>query len=239
MYRNPDLRKAIAFSLFVKSKTKSSTVHRWSINKLHELTGCCAGVVAKRLDLLRSLGLVEETGKNNNCLVFKSLKSHTTHRNASIHEVLFAANDKVKKNAYAQEIKNIEKLLAVAIIEEIQKNKDYAHRMIQQSKNPKNLNDYKEARTACKRFGYGKNFNDNGISYKHIAKRLGTCVKTAFEAVKFAVENNFLAKIRRTEKRTFPNVSYVIEYIKNNYTYIKNNYIYKVYSNRYVLAGMV
>lgn len=74
MYCNPELRKAIAFSLFIKTRVKSSAVQRWSINKLHEITGVSACAVRKRIDTLKALGLVEFTGKNNRCLVFKSLK---------------------------------------------------------------------------------------------------------------------------------------------------------------------
>lgn len=53
MYCNPELRKAIAFSLFIKTRVKSSAVQRWSINKLHEITGVSACAVRKRIDTLR------------------------------------------------------------------------------------------------------------------------------------------------------------------------------------------
>lgn len=237
---NPQLRKAIAFSIFVKSKTKSSTVHHWSINKLHEITGVSAGVIRKRLAILRELELIEEVGKKNRCLVFLSLKSHTSHRNAFIPTTDFISNNNLKKNAYAQEVKNIEKLLSIAIVIEIQKHKEYAKQMIQQSKHPKNLEELKEAKKACNRFGYGEKFHDNGISYNYIAKKLGVSVKTAFDIVKFAVEKEILAKIRNTSKRIFSNINYIEDIIKTNYTYIKNNIIYKVYSNSYrCTAGMV
>ena len=239
MYRNPQMRKAIAFSIFVKSKTKSSTVHHWSVNKLHEITGVSAGAIRKRLTILRELGLVEEVGKKNHCLVFLSLKSHTSHRNAFVPTIIFNSNKNLKKNAYAQEVKNIEKFLSVAIVIEIQKHKEYAKQMIQQSKHPKNLETLKEAKKACNRFGYGDTFHDNGISYNYIAKELGVSLKTAFDTIKFAVEKEILSKIRNTEKRIFSSINYIQDIIKTNYTYIKNNIIYKVYANSYCFAGMV
>lgn len=239
MYRNPQMRKAIAFSIFVKSKTKSSTVHHWSMNKLHEITGVSVGAIRKRLTILRELGLVEEVGKKKRCLVFLSLKSHTSHRNAFVPTIIFNSNKNLKKNAYAQEVKNIEKLLSVAIVIEIQKHKEYAKQMIQQSKHPKNLETLKEAKKACNRFGYGDTFHDNGISYKHIAKELGVSLKTAFDIIKFAVEKEILSKIRNTEKRIFSSINYIQDIIKTNYTYIQNNIIYKVYANSYRFAGMV
>lgn len=102
MYCNPELRKAIAFSLFIKTRVKSSAVQRWSINKLHEITGVSACAVRKRIDTLKALGLVEFTGKNNRCLVFKSLKSHTSHRNVLVPNIEFISRNDSKKNAYAQ-----------------------------------------------------------------------------------------------------------------------------------------
>ena len=38
MYRNSDLRKAIAFSLFVKAHSRNSIIKNWNINKLHDIT---------------------------------------------------------------------------------------------------------------------------------------------------------------------------------------------------------
>lgn len=239
MYRNPQLRKAVAFSIFVKSRTKSSTVHHWSVNKLHDITGVSAGAIRKRLAILRKLELIEEVGNKKRCLVFLSLKSHTSHRNAYIPTTDFISNTNLKKNAYAQEVKNIEKLLSVAIVIEIQKHKEYAKQMIQQSKHPKNLEELKVAKKACNRFGYGEKFQDNGISYSCIAKKLGSSLKTAFDIVKFAVEKEILTKTRNTRKRIFSNINYIQDMIKTNYTYIKNNIIYKVYANSYRFAGMV
>lgn len=240
MHCNPQMRRAIAFSIYVKSKTESSTVHHWSVNKLHEITGVSAGAIRKRLSILRELELIEEVGKNNRCLVFRSLKSHTSHRNAYVPTTSFTSNQYLKKNAYAQEVKNIEKLLSVAIVIEIQKHKEYAKQMIQQSKHPADLKSLKDAKKACNRFGYGDKFHDNGISYNHIAEKLGVSVKTAFDIVSFAVKNEILAKIRNTRKKIFSNINYIQDMIRTNYTYIKNNIIYKVYSNSYRLVpGMV
>ena len=55
MYRNPNIRKAIAFSLFVKSQVVSSTVQEWTINKMHTITGVSALAIRDRLRTLREL----------------------------------------------------------------------------------------------------------------------------------------------------------------------------------------
>lgn len=172
MYCNPELRKAIAFSLFIKTRVKSSAVQRWSINKLHEITGVSACAVRKRIDTLKALGLVEFTGKNNRCLVFKSLKSHTSHRNVLVPNIEFISRNDSKKNAYAQNVKFIEDTLSAMLIIDVQNRKNYAKQMIQQSKHPKGLKELKAAKKVCNRFGYGDKFRENGISYKYIAEKL-------------------------------------------------------------------
>ena len=116
MYRNPKIRKAIAFSLFVKSQVVSSTVQDWTINKIHTITGVSALAIRDRLRTLRELDLVEEIGAERKHLVFKSLKSHTSHRNASIPLVPFETNNKIKKNGKAQNIKQIENTLSAMLV---------------------------------------------------------------------------------------------------------------------------
>ncbi len=234
MYCNPELRKAIAFSLFIKTRVKSSAVQRWSINKLHEITGVSACAVRKRIDTLKALSLVEFTGKNNRCLVFKSLKSHTSHRNVLVPNIEFISNEDSKKNAYAQNIKFIEDTLSAMLIVEIQNHKNYAKQMIQQSKRPKGLKAYKEAKNACNHFGYGEDFCDNGISYIYIAQKLGVSLQKAFNTVKFAVQNGILQKCRNIKKFFYSNINYIEDMI-GNYTYLKNNIVYKVYANNYKL----
>lgn len=234
MYCNPELRKAIAFSLFIKTRVKSSAVQRWSINKLHEITGVSACAVRKRIDTLKALSLVEFTGKNNRCLVFKSLKSHTSHRNVLVPNIEFISNEDSKKNAYAQNIKFIEDTLSAMLIIEIQNHKNYAKQMIQQSKRPKGLKAYKEAKNACNHFGYGEDFCDNGISYIYIAQKLGVSLQKAFNTVKFAVQNGILQKCRIIKKFFYSNINYIEDMI-GNYTYLKNNIVYKVYANNYKL----
>lgn len=188
----------------------------------------------KRIDTLKALSLVEFTGKNNRCLVFKSLKSHTSHRNVLVPNIVFVSNEDSKKNAYAQNIKFIEDTLSAMLIIEIQNHKNYAKQMIQQSKRPKGLKAYKEAKNACNRFGYGEEFCDNGISYIYIAQKLGVSLQKAFNTVKFAVQNGILQKCRNIKKFFYSNINY-IEDMVGNYTYLKNNIVYKVYANNYKL----
>ena len=121
MYRNSDLRKAIAFSLFVKAHSRNSIIKNWNINKLHDITGVSVNAIKARLATLRSMGLIEETGVDKKHLVFKSLHSHTAHRNVVLPSVEFKPDVNLKKNAYAQEIKNLENVLVAMLLVQIQR----------------------------------------------------------------------------------------------------------------------
>lgn len=234
MYRNSQLRKAIAFSMFVKAHTRNSVVKDWSVNKLHDITGISANAIKDRLSVLRSMELIEETGLNNKHLVFKSLHSHTAHRNIIIPELTFKPNTHLKKNVYAQEIKNIENVLTAMLLVEIQRHKDFARQMIQQRSEPCSKKEYTEAVKTCNRFGYGRKFIEKGISYKYMAAKIGMSVCKSIQIVKLAVNCNILKKIRNICKRVAICSKYA-EDMLTNYTYSYRNYIYKNYANKYAV----
>ena len=235
MYRNTQLRKAIAFSLFVKAHTRNSIVKNWSVNKLHDITGVSADAVKVRLKLLQNMQLVEFTGVGNKHIVFKSLHSHTAHRNVVIPEIVFIPNNNLKKNAYAQEIKNIENVLTAVLLVEIQRRKDFVKQMIQQKRTPRSKKEYKAATKVCNRFGYGRNFIDRGISYKYMAAKIGMSVYKSIQIVKFAVNYHLVKKIRNIYK-SFAMCSKYTEDMLTNYTYCYRNRIIKNYANKYALV---
>lgn len=232
MYRNTQLRKAIAFSLFVKAHARNSIVKNWSINKLHDITGISVNAIKDRLFVLKNMELVEETGLGNKHLVFKSLHSHTAHRNIVIPETTFKPNANLKRNAYAQEIKNIENTLTAMLLVEIQRRKDFAKQMIQRRREPCSKKEYTEAVKTCNRFGYGKKFIDKGISYKYMAAKIGMSVCKSIQIVKFAVKCKFIKKIRNICKRIAICSKYTEDMLVN-YTYSYRNHIYKNYANKY------
>lgn len=240
MYRNSELRKAIAFSLYIKSRVVSSSVPYWSVNKLHDISGVSPTTVKKRLRILKEYGVISFTGKNKHCLVFSSLQSHTAHRNITISDINFVLDEKSLKNQKAQNVKFIDDILATLLIVEIQNRKDYAKQMIQQSKQPKDLAELKEAKKACNRFGYSAEFIDNGISYKRMAKKIGCGIQKAFDIIRFATGNGILNKIKNVQKFYFHGIKFINNELRKIYTYTKGNIAYKVGANRYQLcAGMV
>lgn len=235
MYGNAQLRKAVAFSIYVKSKTPSSAVPHWSVNKLHELTGVSADAIKQRIRTLKEYELIEFVGKGENCAVFRSLRSSCSHRNIFVPETKFSGDNQKKKNSDAQGVKHIEDALTAILIVEIQRHKDYAKQTIRQKRSPKSISDYKEARKVCNRCGYGDKYVERGLSYKTIAKRLGICLQKAVEAVKFAVEQNFLAKSKQIKRLFVANLRSVEDML--SFTYAYGSYIYRVYANRYALIS--
>lgn len=234
MYRNSDLRKAIAFSLFVKAHSRNSIIKNWNINKLHDITGVSVNAIKARLATLRSMDLIEETGVDKKHLVFKSLHSHTAHRNVVLPSVEFKPDVNLKKNAYAQEIKNLENVLVAMLLVEIQRRKDFAEQMIQQKRNPHSKKEYTEAVKTCNRFGYGRRFIDRGISYKYMAAKIGMSIFKSMQIVKFAANYGIVKKMRNIAKR-FSMFAKYTEDMLTNYTYSYRNWIYKIYANKYVV----
>ena len=240
MYRNPELRKAIAFSIFIKSRVVSSSVPHWTINKLHEISGVSATTVKKRLRILRQHNMISFIGKGNHCIVFNSLKSHTAHRNISIKDIDFISDSLSHKNENAQNVKFIDNVLTTLLVVEIQNHKNFAKQMIQQSEQPENLKKLKEAKKVCNRFGYSVEFIDNGISYKYMAQKIGCGIQKAFDIIKFATRTRILLKMRSVQKFYFPGAKFIKEELLRIFTYIRGNIAYKVGANRYQLCdGMV
>ena len=120
------------------------------------------------------------------------------------------------------------------MITEIQKHKDYAKHIIQKKEQPKNLQEFKAALSACKNAGWSKSYVENGLSYSTIAKKLGVGMQKAFLLIKKAVEQKILKKVNNIDKVFYPGAIYIQDLIKT-YTYIYKDYIYKVNANTYII----
>ena len=95
------------------------------------------------------------------------------------------------------------------------------------------FNVIKAARDAARKFGYGFEYKENGLSYKTIARRLGVSVKTAVEIVKFAVKRTILKKTTHSIATYMQSVCGMEVY---GYTFTTRNYGYKVLANSYSVA---
>lgn len=225
--RNDGLLKAVALSLFFKNRFVSSTVNNFTYNKIKSATGLHITTIKKRIDTLKKYGLVSI--KNNN-LVFLSISSSNADRNV----VISCEKD--------TSIKDIEKLLYTAMVVEIQRKKDFVKHLLQTAHDPKKhqkLGEVKRARKLCRKYGYDKKeFIDNGLSYKTIAKKLCISVQKAFDIISFAVEKNIIDKVKRVQQVYFKGIGKRISYLYDiDYTFCTSNNLYRVYANRYTVCA--
>lgn len=226
MYKNKSVTKALALAIFVKNQIKSSTINNFSYNKLRTVTGLHINTLKKRLTTLKSLGLVEFIGTHKQHLCFKSIVSSCDHQNVSI------------KHGKFDTLKDIEMSLFAYLIVELQRNKDYAKHTIQTAKDGHDLEEVKKAKRSCKRYGYGVDFEEWGMSYKGIAKRLGVGIQKAFFAVEFAVKAGLLEKMNRQIQRYVKGVGSICKHIDANFTFCTKDNEYYILANAYSLTPL-
>lgn len=191
MIGRKDMVKAIALSLFVKDKIFSSTITDFSYYKLSKMTGLHPTTLKKRISTLKSLNLVSFVGSHREHLCFASLSSSSKHRN--IYIGYFDGYDKVEdrdngKPSSKEQIERLENYLFSSFVIEIQRRKDFAKQVIRSSVDGKHYKEVKSSRRICKHYGYGREYIENGISLRRIAKEMGVCISTAIGVVRWAVK---------------------------------------------------
>ena len=221
MFGNKDLLKAIAMFLLIRKRLGSNIIKNYSINKLVNLLGAHARTIKKRMHVLLEYGLVTIVDKT---LILRSVVSKHAKRNVKLG----------KNKAEYSSLKSVEYSLQSILLVVVQNRKNFAKRTIRNAHGASH--DYKvvkAARDAARKFGYGFEYIEKGLSYKTIAKKLGVCVKTAFEIVKFAVKRKFLNKTTNFISTYMPSVCGRDVY---GYTFTTRNYGYKVLANIYSVA---
>jgi DNA-binding MarR family transcriptional regulator len=218
--------KALALAIFIKRTYKSSMVTNYSIYKLHLLTGLHASTLSKRLRTLKQLGFIEYVGKNREHLVIKSMSSHNKNRNIDISNIIF------------DDVKTIEKSLLALVVVEIQKRKNFAKQIINTLANPKDVKEYKNAKRLCRLFGWGHKYNENGISYKRIAKEMGVSIQKAVGIIKFAVAKEFLNVRHRQMQKYCRGIGSMVKHLDlKGYTFCTKDNIYVILANEYSLGN--
>lgn len=224
MYEDKRVTKALALAIFVKNCIKSSTIQNFSYNKLHILTGLHINTLKKRLTTLKRMELVELVGTHKQHLCFKSIVSSCDHRNVSI------------KYGKLDTIKDIEMTLFAYLLVEIQRRKDFAKHTIHTARNGHNLEQVKEARRTCRRNGYGEEYQELGLSYKGIAKKLGVGIQKAFLVVKYAIEQGLVTKIKRQLQKLVKGIGAMSKFIDSNFTFCTKDNEYYILANAYALT---
>ena len=214
-FRNADFLKAIALMFLYHARANNNTLQDYSINKLSRICGIHHTTAKKRVSTLLEYGLAKI---ENGSLIFLSVKSKHKNRNAHIPELDFS------------DIAITEKILYALLICTLQSRKDFCKRTILRNQHPHSVKEYKEAKTLLRKFGYSSEYHEHGLSYKTIAYKLGVCIKTAFDYVKFAAKFGFLSVIKQFHSMFMPNVGYRDI---PGYTFTTSNHGYIIEANRY------
>ena len=210
MFNNKELLKAIAMFLLIRKKLGSNVLKNYSINKLVNLLGAHSRTIKKRIRVLSQYGLLTIEGKT---LVLRSIVSKHAKRNVKLGE---------RKVEYSS-LKSVEYSLQAILVVVIQSRKDFAQRTIRNAHGASH--DYKvvkAARDAARKFGFGFEYVEKGLSYK-----------TAVEIVKFAVKRTILKKTKHFISEYLPKVNFM-EVLGCNFT--TRNYGYKVMANTYSVS---
>jgi len=171
--------------------------------------------------VLYQYGLLTIEGK---ALVLRSIVSNHAKRNVKLGE---------RKVEYSS-LKSVEYSLQAILVVVIQSRKDFAQRTIRNAHGASH--DYKvvkAARDAARKFGFGFEYVEKGLSYKTIAKKLGVSIKTAVEIVKFAVKRTILKKTKHFISDYLPKVNFMEV---SGYNFTTRNYGYKVMANTYSVS---
>lgn len=222
MFNDKELLKAIAMFLLIRKRLSGSNALKdYSVNKLVKLLGIHARTVKKRMRVLLQRGLVSISGQT---LILRSVVSKHAKRNVKLGE---------RKMEYTS-LKSVEYSLQSILLVIIQSRKDFAKRTIRNAHGASH--DYKvvkAARSIARKFGYGSEHVERGLSYRTIAKKLGVSVKTAVEIVKFSVKRAFLTKETHSIATYMKSVCNREVY---GYTFTTRNYGYNILANTYSVS---
>lgn len=227
MIGRKDVVKAISLSLFVKSKYKSSVINDFTYAKMHRITGLSVSSLKKRIGILKGFGLVKFIGTNGQHLCFLGLSSDTKHRNIDISYFVY------------DNIEDCDRSVFASFLVEIQRRKDFAKQMIQKATvSGRTVKEIKAAKRSCKRYGYGREYCEFGISMKRIARDMGVCVKTALVIVRWAVEQHLIEREYCQEQKYFKGIGELSFFLDGmtDFTFCTKDNEYYIFASHYSLT---
>ena len=188
---NPDYRKAVALAIFIKDRKGASVWKDWSYRKVASLCQISPTTCKKRIAILIKLGMAHAFSyKGHNYLRFEPLRQgKITYKNKNGEgEYQPRTADVSLRQICHNSIKEIERGLMALFIVEDTRRKDYVKQLITLSQEPKPFtkeNRVKRARTSCRERGYDKPFEDGGLSYRTIGRRLHCAHNTTKEIIAY------------------------------------------------------
>lgn len=230
---NPRIQKAVSIAVLLKIRLgRVSTMHNWSVNKIHELTGISATTINKYLPLMKSIGLVCTEGRNNGHLVVKRLSSKRQGRNIDISKFDFSS------------FKDIYNCLRAFLALAIQARKEFVRRALHASQNPSSPGELKRARSKLRRLvkngvisGMDAKFEDHGISRARIARETGNCLRTAHNIIEFAINKKWWKKENHEIRVLLSGIAY--RDTGELFTYTTKNYLVISLANTYILEDSI
>lgn len=231
MSGNLILVKAVAMAIFVKNRLRDPRIKDYTPNRLRDIIKHYQSpphhnTVRKYVDELLRMELAYMDGRD---LIFCSLNDRRGRYNLSL------------KDTSALTIAELENLLLAAKVVLIVKRKEFVKRTIEAAYNPKiskgGREEFKKARQTSRKYGYGNAFNDYGLSYKKIAKKLGICLQKAEEVIRFAIEHGLLVKEKRQEQVFVFGIQCAEKFLDSTYggSFATKNNVYKVLANIYTI----
>lgn len=230
---NPRIQKAVSIAILLKIHLgRISTMHNWSVNKIHELTGISATTIKKYMPLMKSLGLVHIEGRNNEHLVVKKLSSKRQGRNIDISKFDFSS------------FKDIYNCLRAFLALAIQARKEFVRRALHASHNPSSSGGLKRARSKLRRLvkngvisGMDAKFEDHGISHARIARETGNCLRTAHSIIEFAIKKRWWKKEKHELRVLLSGIAF--RDTGGLFTYTTKNYLVVSLANTYTLTKSI
>ena len=227
---SPRAQKAVSLALLLKRRLgRTSTLHNWSANKLHNIAGTSPSTIKKYMPIMRALGLVHFEGRNNQHLVVSRIASNAKHRNIDV--------DAFCLDTFKDAYNSLRAFVALAI----QARKDFIRHTLQTCKNPSNHKEFIKARKTLKRLvkkgtvsGMDATYTELGISYRRIAQETGNCNRTAQRIIKYALKRGWCNRYQQKEVFKLKGISFrdTGEY----FTFSTKNYIILMHANRYSLS---
>ncbi len=222
-------QKAVSLALILKLRLgRMSTLHNWSVNKLHEVTGASPSTIKKYLPVMKAMGLVFTQGKNDRHLVVGKLSTRRACRNIDLSLVDLSTF----KSAY--------NCLRAFIAMSIQARKDFIRRTIQGVRQPSSYEELKEARRTMRRLvksgavaGMDSEYRELGLSRARVAREIGNCLRTAHTVIKFAIKKGWWTKEQHPIRVLLSDICF--RDTGGFFTYTTKNYLVLMKANTYTL----
>lgn len=231
-----DLRKALAFAIWVKDHKPASVIKGWTYQGLSQLTGLAQNTCRKRIAALRTMHLVrEEVIGGVRYLFFESLRAGKI-KNKLGKCFSPARRDISISKLDRTSVKTIEMGIAALLIVEIQIRKDFAKQIICDKQNGRNVRRIKHARKVCRDRGW-EEYSEGGISYDRLANKLHSGRDYVRKAISYGERTRMFFKRKNDVLCKFvgKNLAKQALFVETSYHYATNNNLYFQPANTYTI----